>query len=179
MAWFGKLTGLGLVVFAGLLTGCVSAPPPRPVEHADINAYAGKWYEIARIPHLYEYNCVASTYQFFGERGSDMRVVHRCHQDETFGWMREDVGTVHAKDSSNAKLSLNMGLAGGDFWVLALNDDPTTGYAVMGTPDRHSVMILSRKPVLTSDVDEKLFRLIDDMGYDVGRVRRTPQPMGL
>jgi apolipoprotein D and lipocalin family protein len=89
------------------------------------------------------------------------------------------VGTAHAVDSSNAKLRVNMGLAGGDFWVLALNDDPNTGYAVMGTPDRHSVWILSRKPVLPPDVDEKLFRLVDDMGYDIGRVRRTPQPMGL
>jgi len=174
-----SLIGLTLLTLAACLCGgCVSDPPPQPVQSVDLDRYAGKWYEIARIPHLYEYWAVGDVDYFTPLKEGKMRVVHRCHQETTYGYLREDVGVAESvRGSNNAKLHLQFGLAGVDVSVLAL--DPDYQYAVMGTPDRKSVWILSRKPVLPPEVDDKLFRLVDDLGYDTGQLRRTPQPMGL
>lgn len=178
MATIKSISALSLLLLAGVLTGCAQDPPPQTVDHVDLNRYAGKWYEVARIPHLYEYNCVAASESFTPTRDGELRVIHRCHQDETFGWLREDVGTARVVDhNTNAKLRVDMGPAGGDFWILAL--DPDYQYTMIGTPDRQSLWIMSRKAVLPPEVDDKLFRLADDMGYDIGKIRRTPQPMGL
>jgi apolipoprotein D and lipocalin family protein len=167
-----------ITLAACLCGGCVSNPPPQPVQSVDLDRYAGKWYEIARIPHLYEYWAVGDADFFTPLKEGKMRIIHRCHQETTYGYLREDVGLVESvRGSNNAKFHMQFGLAGVDVWVLAL--DPDYQYAVMGTPDRKSVWILSRKPVLPPDVDDKLFRLVDDLGYDIGQLRRTPQPMGL
>ena len=38
------------------LTACSSMPPPgiQPVSGFDVHRYAGKWYEMARLDHVYE-----------------------------------------------------------------------------------------------------------------------------
>ena len=177
MAMAGRVGVWCVLMLVGLLTGCASVPAPGTVDHVDLDKYSGKWYEIARIPHLYQYNCVAGTQWYLPDKDGRMLVIHRCHQDTTFGFMREDVGFANVTDKkSNAKMSVNMGLAGGDFWVLDLDKDYQ--YAMVGTPDRQSLWIYSRRPTLAPDVDERLLHLADDLGYDTSKIRRTPQPMG-
>ena len=150
------------MILVGLLTGCAAVPAPATVDHVDLDKYSGKWYEIARIPHLYEYNAVAATQWYLPDKDGRMLVIHRCHQDTTFGFMREDVGFGTVVDKkSNAKMSVDMGLAGGDLWVLDLDKDYQ--YAMVGTPDRRSLWIYSRRPTLAPEVDERLFRLADDL----------------
>jgi apolipoprotein D and lipocalin family protein len=177
MAMAGRVGVWCVLILVGLLTGCAAVPAPATVDHVDLDKYSGKWYEIARIPHLYEYNGVASTQWYLPDKDGRMLVIHRCHQDTTFGFMREDVGFGTVVDKkSNAKMSVDMGLAGGDFWVLDLDKDYQ--YAMVGTPDRRSLWIYSRRPTLPPEVDERLFHLADDLGYDTSKIRRTPQPMG-
>ena len=58
---------LGGVMLALATTnfGCVSVPNPPTVDHVDMSKYSGRWYEVARIPHLFDYFNVADTGQYF------------------------------------------------------------------------------------------------------------------
>lgn len=54
---FSPMRWLALLLAALLaLAGCATAPPAglTPVTPFDVNRYAGKWYEIARMDHSFE-----------------------------------------------------------------------------------------------------------------------------
>jgi apolipoprotein D and lipocalin family protein len=62
----------------------------------------------------------------------------------------------------------------GNYWIIKLGNNYE--YAVVGTPDRKYLWILSRTP----QMDEELFSEITDFakakGFDVERLMRTDQP---
>ncbi len=168
---------LGGVMLALATTnfGCVSVPNPPTVDHVDMSKYSGRWYEVARIPHLFDYFNVADTVTYTPAKHGDLVAVERWRHATTYGPMCDSVGVLRPGQHDNGHMQLQYGLNISDYWVLAL--DPDYQYAMIGTPDRRYLRILSRTPTLPQDVDEKLFALADREGYDVAQVRRTPQLM--
>jgi apolipoprotein D and lipocalin family protein len=59
----------------------------------------------------------------------------------------------------------------GDYWVVGLADDYS--WAVVGSPDRKYLWVLSRTPNLARDAEAKAWQAIRDNGFDVGRLMTT------
>jgi apolipoprotein D and lipocalin family protein len=152
--------------------GC-AAPAPQTVDHVDLDRYAGHWYEVARIPHPLDYFHVADTVEYIPAGSGKLRAVERYHYEVTYGPLFQYVGTLEANSKRDGKLKRQFGMNGSDYWLLAL--DPDYQYAMVGTPDRQWLRILSRTPALPLDVDRQLFHLADEQGYNIGDIRRTPQ----
>ncbi len=172
MKW---IVGGVMLALAATNFGCASVPNPPTVDHVDMSRYSGRWYEVARIPHLFDYFNVADTVTYTRRDHGDLVAVERWRHGTTYGPMCDSVGVLKPGPHENGHLQLQNGLNISDYWVLAL--DPDYQYAMIGTPDRRYLRILSRTPTLPQDVDEKLFALADREGYDVAQVRRTPQLM--
>lgn len=158
---------------------------PRTVEQVDLERYMGTYYEIARFPNRFQKQCagdVTATYALRPDGRID--VTNRCRLAD--GSMDEARGVARraGKDTSNARLEVRFAPAflsllpqvWGDYWILGLG--PDYSYAVVGSPDRDYLWVLSRTPQLNDDVYRQAVAIAESNGYDVQRLERTAQRGG-
>ncbi len=150
------------------------------VEHVDWQRYGGRWYELARLPNSFQRKCVADvTADYDALPDGSLRVVNRCRRDAD----ELDVANGEARrvQGDIGKLKVRFAprwlawlpVVWGDYWVIGLDDDYRT--ALVGTPDREYLWLLSRAPQRpTADIDAWLQRA-EALGFDTDRVMRTHQ----
>ncbi len=154
-----------------------AADPPPTVASVDLARYAGKWYEIAKIPNRFQSHCASSTTAEYSRRADGLfDVVNRCLDREGRG--DEARGVARVVDArSNAKLEVSFfSLFGwrpvwGDYWVLDLA--PGYDYAVVGAPDRRYGWILSRMPSLPPETRTIINQRLKALGYHPARFENT------
>lgn len=169
-------------VLAALLALAAAAhalDPPQTVPQVDLGRYAGRWYELARLPNTFQDQCVSDVTATYQARSDGMiDVLNRCRTPE--GELDEAVGVARVADAaSRAKLKVRFAPAylsflpfvWGDYWVLAL--DPDYRWAVVGTPDRQNLWILARDVSLADGDYAAAIAKAQAQGFDVSRVMRT------
>lgn len=158
-----------------LLTSCVAhqpdkdLPPVQTVASVDLNRYLGLWYEIARYPNSFQKNCRNSTAMYTAREDGDITVVNRCRSEKD-GSIREAKGRAWVVDSStNARLKVSFFWPfRGDYWIIDLGKDYE--YAVVGTPNRKYLWILSRDPEMAPDVLERINENLTRQGFEPSKL---------
>lgn len=162
------------LMVAGL--GLVACQSPHPessplatVAQVDLARYTGRWYEIAKIPHSFQRQCVSdTTAQYARNDDGTIAVVNRCR---TRGGSYDEARAVArvTDTASNAKLEVSFfSLLGwrpvwGRYWVLELG--PDYEYTVIGEPTRRYGWILSRTTTLSPETRERLNQRLRHLGY--------------
>ena len=141
----------------------------------DLSRYAGRWYEIARLPNRFEKKCadsVTATYSLRSDGKVD--VVNRCRKAN--GEYTTAKGKARIVDKkTNAKLKVTFFWPfSGDYWILDLG--PNYEYAVVGAPNRDYLWILSRTPQLDEQLYQSLLEKMAARGFETGRMIRTSHP---
>jgi len=176
-----RLTVLVAVAVVAALPLMAAQPPLRVVPDVDLTRYAGTWYEIARLPNRFQAKCageVVATYQ--PQPDGRIVVTNRCRTST--GEVTVATGIARRVDGrppsvlevrfAPAFLSF-LPAVWGDYQIIALG--PDYDHAVVGTPDRAYLWVLSRAPRMEADLYR---RLLDDaraQGFDVARVVETRQ----
>ena len=142
----------------------------------DLSRYAGRWYEIARLPNRFEKKCadsVTATYTLRSDGKVD--VVNRCRKAN--GEYTTAKGKAKIVDKkTNAKLKVTFFWPFyGDYWILDLG--PNYEYAVVGAPNRDYLWILSRTPQLDEQLYQRLLRELATRGFATDRMIRTSHPL--
>jgi apolipoprotein D and lipocalin family protein len=181
-----------LLVTAAALFGCASsgsspasfaprgAALPQTVATVDLNRYLGKWYEVARLPNRFQDLCKANvnaTYSLNSD--GSLKVENRCETDS--GAQKEAIGQARVVDPSNAKLEVRFApswiawlpMVWGDYWVLHL--EPDYSAAVVGSPDRKFLWVLSRSQILPKAKLDWLLSKASDQGFASSLVVPTIQ----
>lgn len=162
----------------GWILGAALAADVRTVDEVDLDRYLGTWYEIASVPAWFQRGCTATTatYTPHPKREGLIRVENRCRDESLDGDLRLAVGRAKVVDAeTNAKLKVSFfGPFWGDYWILGL--DPEYQWALVGSPDRDYLWVLSRDPRLDEATYAGIVDLAKEQGYDVGRLVRTEQP---
>jgi apolipoprotein D and lipocalin family protein len=176
----GPLTFLAATVLAAPLAALASDPPLRVVDALDLTKYAGRWYEVARLPNKFQDKCTGDVVANYALR-SDGRidVVNRCRTaagkiDEARGIARKA-----GDGSSNARLEVRFAPAilsflssvWGDYWVIGLGPDYT--WAVVGSPNREYLWFLSRTPEMSETSYARALEIARGSGFDVSRLVKT------
>lgn len=128
---------------------------PATVATVDLSRYLGTWFEIARLPMRHEpedYTDITAHYSL----QDDGKVCVRNRALDGKGELQESVGEASVVESGNSKLEVTFLPDGlrwipftkGDYWILKLDPEYTT--ALVGSPDRKYLWLLSRRP----DIDE-------------------------
>lgn len=149
-----------------------TTPPPETVSNVDLLRYAGTWHEIARYPNRFQEGChdISTTYTPMGD--GEMHVLNRCRTD--YGEKRVQ-GTANVIDSrTNARLNVSFFQQFyGDYCILGLGENYE--YAVVGTPDRKYLWILSRTPIMDGQLYERILIRVREQGFDPAKLLKNKQ----
>jgi apolipoprotein D and lipocalin family protein len=160
-----------------LFLGCTPKQPnpPQTVERVDLQRYLGQWYEIARYPHSFEKDCTGVTAEYARKKEGTIAVTNTCYLHSLEGEKSVAEGQAYVVDGSRgAKLRVTFFWPFyGDYWILELA--PDYRYALVGSPDRQYLWLLSRSKTLTSRDRTLLLRRAEEAGYDLDRLIWTPQ----
>jgi len=157
--------------FACRAAMAASASPLKTVEYVDLNRYVGTWHEIARYPNSFQKGCLDSTASYVLREGGDIQVVNSCRDAED-GRTRQAKGRAWVVDkTTNARLKVSFFWPfRGDYWIIDLGTEYE--YAVVGTPNRKYLWVLSRTPVMDDAVYAAIMERVRQLGFDPGRVVR-------
>ena len=153
----------------------------QTVTSVNLDRYAGDWFEIARFPNRFQESCAGDVRASYARR-SDGRidVINRCRKAD--GRVTEARGVARVVDTRTAaKLKVRFAPAvlsflpfvWGDYWILGLAGDYS--WAVVGSPDRNYLWILSRTPALEAAAYESALAAARASGFDVNRLVKTNQ----
>jgi apolipoprotein D and lipocalin family protein len=163
-----------LVVVAIFFVGCSQKYPPLDtVEKVDIQKYKGTWYEVARFEHFFEENCknVTATYEL--KEDGDIKVINRC-TDITSNEKKEATGVAYSVDDTNSKLKVSFFRPFyGDYWILDLEENYQ--YALVGSPSRELLWILSRTKTLSDKTKKSILEKLPSLGFDQSKFIWTIQ----
>ncbi len=152
--------------------------PLPTVASLDLQRYLGTWYEIDRLPMRHEPEDATdiSAHYSLDDDGS-VRVRNRCiHKGE----LQEAIGRATPVDTSNSRLEVSFLPEGlrwipftkGDYWVIAL--DPDYSAAMVGSPDRKYLWLLSRQPEMDATIRDHYIARARQLGFDVDQLIHTP-----
>lgn len=169
-----------------LMAGCAgmeSRQPLQTVASVDLTRYAGTWYEIARLPMWFQRHCIDSKATYTLRPDGKIGVHNECVTDRGKLDQADGLATV-VDTNTNARLAVTFDnffarLVGpskeGNYWILDLDQDYQT--ALVGTPDRRYLWILSRSPHLDDSTYRQVVAKAQQLGFPVSeliRAKRNP-----
>ncbi len=155
-------------------------PPVETVQFVEIERYMGKWYEIARLPQSFQRNCGATQAIYQLRNDGRVNVTNRCQNIKRPGRINEANAIARVVNSqTNAELKVSFvpilryfNLFSGDYWILELGK----GYefAMVGSPNRKTLWILSRTPTISDSRYQELVNRAKDQGFPVEDLVKSP-----
>ena len=177
-----KVIGV-LSVFLALLSGCASPPvnrasaaPLATVPQVDLDRYAGRWYEIARLPNSFEENCEGVTADYARRADGLIDVVNTCRVGSPAGKSKVAKGRARVADpQTNAKLEVSFfGPFWGDYWIIDLAEDYSL--AIVSEPKGRYLWVLSRTPTIADETRAAALARLEAQGFDVSKLYFPQQP---
>lgn len=137
------------------------------VPHVELEKYLGKWYEIAHLPFKFEDGCTDITATYSLSKDGNVSVLNECLRD---GKLKQAKGKAKVIDkNTGAKLKVTFFWPfSADYWIIDLDKD--YNYAVVGTPNRKYLWILSRTPQMDEKLYSQLLEFTKIKGFDVGNI---------
>ncbi len=163
-----------LTVAIIFFVGCSTKYEPLATENrVDLNRYLGTWYEIARFEHFFEKGCKNVTANYSLLEDEKIRVINRCTKIET-NEKKEAKGVAYATDITNSKLKVSFFRPFyGDYWIIDLDKDYK--YALVGSPSREYLWILSRTKTIDENTKKRLIDIASKKGFDTSKFIWTIQ----
>jgi apolipoprotein D and lipocalin family protein len=173
---------VSLLIASALQPTAAASDVPRVVESLDLKQYAGRWYEVARLPNKFQAKCASDVEARYSLRDDGrIDVVNQCRTTEGKIHQADGVGRKAGDGKNSARLQVRFAPAllsflpgsWGDYWVLGVGPEYT--WAVVGTPSRENLWILSRTPEMSAPGYQRALEIARVNGFSVDQLMRTPQ----
>lgn len=168
--WLPVTLGAAALLSVLALSACATRVPAgvQPVNF-DIDRYAGHWYEVARIDHIFEKGLVRTSADYSRNADGTIRVLNRGFDPARQKW-KEAVGKARfVGEPTQAALKVSFfGPFYGGYNVVAL--DPQYQWAMVVGSDLDYFWILSRTPTLEQEVKDRLMTQARRLGVDENKV---------
>jgi apolipoprotein D and lipocalin family protein len=140
------------------------------VSHVELNRYLGKWYEIAHLPTRFQRNCTDTTATYSLSTDGSISVLNECKRN---GKVKQIKGKAKVVDkNTGAKLKVTFFWPFyGDYWIVGLGKDYE--YAVVGTPNRKNLWILSRTPQMDDQLFSQIIESVKSQGFNLDNLIKT------
>jgi apolipoprotein D and lipocalin family protein len=170
-----------VLAFCSVPVGADTSDSMKTVTNVDLDRYAGRWYEISRLPNRFQKGCSGNVTAEYGVREDGrIDVVNRCSAIDGEEIRAEGVARI-VDETTRAKLKVRFApaflsflpMVWGDYWIIDLA--PDYSYAVVGEPARKYLWILSREPTVEDETYRGILERIKAQGYNPGDLVLTPQ----
>lgn len=152
------------------------------VSSLDLGRYVGRWYEICRLPLKWEDEAatdITANYSF--NNAGNIEVDNRCFDAK--GKPTQAKGEAVPVDAANSRLKVTflpefirwIPFTHGNYWVLKI--DPEYRTALVGTPDRNNLWLLSREPNLLGTTLDNYLAAAKSQGFELSKLI-TPKHTG-
>ena len=157
------------------MTSGVRSQILQTVPKVDVSRYAGKWYEIASYPQVFQKGCNCTTAEYTPTDKGYIIVENRCNKGSVNGKESYIKGKAFVDENSgNAKLKVQFFWPfKGKYWIIDLADDYS--YAVVSHPNKKYLWILSRTPKLNDAVYQQIILRLKEKGFDTEKLQHTKQ----
>ena len=157
---------------------------PQAVDSVDLSRYAGQWYEIGRLPMYFQRKCskdVTATYTPKAQSNNSqaINVLNQCVTQD--GDIMKAIGTAIPVDGTGSKLKVSFlptwlswaPFGKADYWILAIDEDYQS--ALVGTPNKKYLWLLSRQPKMDAQTYQTYQQIAQYQGYDLTAFKPTLQ----
>jgi len=150
----------------------------KTVPDLSLPRYLGTWYEIARLPMKHEPDdCTDVSAHYELKDNGHVAVLNRCRVGDS---IEEAEGEACPVDTDPARLEVSFLPKGlrwipftkGDYWVMAVAPDYSV--ALVGSPDREYLWLLSREPQLDAAIQAHYLAQAEQQGFNLSRLILTP-----
>jgi apolipoprotein D and lipocalin family protein len=179
---FSTISTLVSIIALTSCAGLATTDPLPTVLSVDLSRYAGTWYEIARLPMWFQRHCLESKAIYAVLSDGRVGVHNECLTDR--GHIDQADGVASDVDPVNhSRLSVTFDnwfarLIGpsreGNYWIIDLDSDYRT--ALVGTPNRRYLWILSRTPQLDETTYQQLVAKARQLGFPVSDLIISKRP---
>lgn len=155
------------------------------IQDLDLFMYAGKWYEIAKLPNPWQKECHHSITDYYVDdrpmaKGElpKVDIVSTCYGSED-----QVVQTAKARgyvpDASHpGVLKTKWEMIPKETWLIVYDTD-YVNYALEGDKDKKHLWVLSRSPEMCVNVMEQLVIRANSLGFDVEPLEIVPDSLVL
>ena len=140
------------------------------VPHVELKKYLGKWYEIAHLPARFQEGCTDTTATYTLSEDGSISVLNECRRNGKVKQAKGKAKVVDKKSGAKLKVTFFWPFYG-DYWIINLGKDYE--YAVVGTPNRKYLWILSRTPNMDDKIFSQLMESAKSQGFDVNNLIKT------
>lgn len=141
---------------------------PQSAPFIDMTRYSGLWYEIAHVPNVLQPNCQCSTVRYQPINKKTVQLVYHCLLPDGKQHRRSTrIFPVPGSQNARYKATLIWPLEY-DSWILYV--DPDYRYALVGTPNRKYLWVLSRTSRIPDQAYHQLLLKAAQNGYNVRRL---------
>lgn len=140
----------------------------------DVNKYIGKWFEIARIPTVFQLNMKNVTAEYIrDENNTSIKVINSGYVN---GELKQITGLALPTEKDDLfKVSFFNGVntvaVSSDYKILAIDEDYQ--YALVGGSTPNYLWILSRTPNIPQREYNTLVNIAKKNGYNVKNLKIT------
>jgi lipocalin len=157
------------------LFSCKTAKDLPTVSDVNIEKYSGKWYEIAKLPNRFEkgMDCVSATYTI--KENGKIKVENRGRVLKDTPRYKDITGTAWVPDAQfPGRLKVRFFWPfSGDYYIMELDDNYE--YALVGSPTRNFLWVLSRTKTMDQEVYDQLMEIAQQQGFDTEAVESINQ----
>lgn len=173
-----------LLALSLVLASCASPRPLHTAGQVNLSRYAGHWHEITRLPNTFQRDDSRATADYTTQQDGSVRVVNTEYRPD--GTTRTATGRATVVEgSSGSRLRVKFeGLAAlvpaaaeGNYWIIDLAPDYSA--ALVGTPDRKFLWLLSRSANMSPSTKERYLRRARAEGFDTTKlISPSASPQG-
>ena len=144
----------------------------RSVPALELRRYLGLWFEVGRLPLRFEDDRASNvTAEYTMAEDGTVTVDNRCLDED--GKPTQALGQALPDAEHPGRLQVTflpealrwIPFTKADYWVLRVDDEYR--HALVGTPDRKHLWLLSREPQVEDAVEQAFLDTARDQGFDL------------
>ena len=155
---------------------------PVTTKVVDLSRYAGRWFEIARLPLFFQ-KTNESAIAEYGSNPDGTVSVHNIavRPDGTQHDIRGYAKVLNPPENTRLAVRFHTWFGplipvpqAGNYWILHV--DELYQEAIVGTPDRKHLWLIARTATISDERYAALVARAKQLGFDVARLIKDPQP---
>jgi len=157
------------------LFSCKSVKELPTVKDVNLEKYAGKWFEIAKLPNRFEKGLECATATYTIKKNGKIEVFNQAYLSNNKSKVKNVKGTAWVPDSAYpGRLKVRFFWPfSGDYQIIYL--DEQYNHVLVGSPSRKYLWILARAKQIDNATYNKLLEIAKTNGFDINKVVKEVQ----